>query len=94
MRLYVKHAASGDYVYFMESYRDPITRKPRSSIVKSFGRLDELLAADPEVLSKLRDEAMRLNALDDEATAVESSFSFSYRDNGFEGTTLSQRAGL
>lgn len=88
MRLYVKHAASGDYVYFMESYRDPITRKPRSRIVKSFGRLDELLAADPEVLSKLRDEAMRLNALDDEATAVESSFSFSYRDNGFEGMPL------
>lgn len=62
MRLYIKHALSGDYVYFIESYRDSVTRKPKSRIVRSFGRLEELTAAEPDVLTRLQHEVNKINA--------------------------------
>ena len=61
MRLYIRHALSGDYVYFVESYRDPLSKKPRSRIVKSFGRLDALVKDDPDVLQHLSEELSRVN---------------------------------
>ena len=63
MRLYIRHAKSGDYVYFMESYRDPVSKGSRNRIVKSFGRLEDLLAADKDALSKLQDELDSINSV-------------------------------
>lgn len=63
MRLYIKHARCGDYVYFMESYRDPVSKQSRNRIVRSFGRLDDLLKADPGALLKLEAELKDINAV-------------------------------
>lgn len=63
MRLYIRHAKSGDYVYFMESYRDPVSKGSRNRIVKSFGRLKDLLEADKDVLSKLQVQLDSINAV-------------------------------
>jgi hypothetical protein len=49
------------YVYLTESYRDDLGR-PRQRIVERHGLLDDLLAADPLGLDKLRDRAERLGA--------------------------------
>jgi transposase len=48
-------------VYTVESYRDEHGR-PRQRTITSHGRLDVLLAADPDALDKLRQEAKRLTA--------------------------------
>ena len=62
MRLNTRRTNGVDYVYFLESYRDPATKQPRTRTVKSFGRLDELTARDPDIMSKLQAECDRLNA--------------------------------
>ena len=73
MRLYIKHARCGDNVYFMESYRVPVSIQSRNRIVRSLGRLDDLLKADPDALLKLEAELKDINAVpvrgDDELLA-------------------------
>lgn len=49
-------------VYTVESYRDEQGR-PRQRTIASHGRLDVLVAADPDALDKLKQEARRLTAL-------------------------------
>ena len=62
MRLNMRRTNGVDYVYFLESYRDPITKKPRTRTVKSFGRLDALVAHDPDILLKLQAECDKINS--------------------------------
>ena len=61
MRLNTRTIRGITYVYYLESYRDPKSHKPRSKIVKSFGRLDRLLEQDPDIMHKLRREVEEIN---------------------------------
>ena len=61
MRLNTRTIRGITYVYYLESYRDPKSHKPRSRIVKSFGRLDRLLEQDPDIMQKLRREVEEIN---------------------------------
>jgi transposase len=57
MRLTVRRIKGVDYVYFHESYRDIKTKAPKHRTIKSFGRLDELLLQDSNILDKLTKQA-------------------------------------
>lgn len=48
------------YLSLRESYWDPIRKKTTSRTVQNFGRLDELLKADPNTLDKLEAYAASL----------------------------------
>ncbi|WP_392438748.1 hypothetical protein [Cloacibacillus evryensis] len=65
MRLNTRRSNGVEYVYFLESYRDPVTKEPRTRTVKSFGRRDVLEARDPDIMSKLQAECDRINAEED-----------------------------
>ena len=69
MRLNTRRSNGVEYVYFLESYRDPVTKEPRTRTVKSFGRRDVLEARDPDIMSKLQAECDRINA--ETSTSVE-----------------------
>ena len=69
MRLNSRRSKGVEYVYFLESYRDPVTKEPRTRTVKSFGRRDVLEARDPDIMSKLQAECDRINA--ETSTSVE-----------------------
>ena len=43
----VKKFSGREYVYICESFRDPITRRPTSRVLHSFGRKDKLLEEKP-----------------------------------------------
>lgn len=47
------------YVYLRESYWDPVRKKTTSRNIKSYGRLDELEAANPNFLKELEEEIAR-----------------------------------
>jgi transposase len=57
MRLTVRKIKGVEYVYFHESYRDLKTKAPKHRTIKSFGRLDNLLSNDPNILEQLRAQA-------------------------------------
>lgn len=61
MHLSIRKSGKYQYVYFHESYRDPVTGRPMNRTIRSFGRLDLLLAKDPDVLDKLRSEVRQWN---------------------------------
>ena len=69
LRLNTRRSNGVEYVYFLESYRDPVTKEPRTRTVKSFGRRDVLEARDPDIMSKLQAECDRINA--ETSTSVE-----------------------
>lgn len=50
-----------EYVYIVEAYRDEQGRS-RQRIVERHGRLDALVAADPDALDRLRQRAKDLTA--------------------------------
>ena len=49
----IKKFNSREYVYIIDSYRDPVTKKPTSRNLVSYGRKDKLLAADPDAMQKV-----------------------------------------
>jgi len=49
------------YVEIAESYRDPVTKKPKHHVVQKIGRLDKILAEDPEILDKLKKQVEEMN---------------------------------
>ena len=55
----VVRAKGKRYAAVVNNYRDPATGKSRTTCLKSFGNLDLLLAADPDVEEKLKAEAER-----------------------------------
>lgn len=62
LRLNTRRSNGVEYVYFLESYRDPVTKAPRTRTVKSFGRRDALEALDQDIMAKLQAECDRINA--------------------------------
>jgi hypothetical protein len=61
MRLAIRKISGKEYVYFLESYREPKTKKPMHKTIKCFGRLDKLLNQDPDILSKLQSQVKEIN---------------------------------
>lgn len=43
------------YVRVVESYRDPVTKKPKTKTIENLGRLDLLEAENPNVLQELKE---------------------------------------
>ena len=60
MNLVIQKTGGKEYVSFRESFWDPVRKKTSSRTVRNFGRLDLLLAQDPEALDKLRAQAEEL----------------------------------
>ena len=60
MNLVIQKTGGKEYVSFRESFWDPVKKKTSSRTVRNFGRLDLLLAQDPEALDKLRAQAEEL----------------------------------
>ena len=46
--LSLKKFNNREYAYIVDNYRDPSTKRPTSRTHGSYGRLDKLLAGDPE----------------------------------------------
>ncbi len=44
------------YVRIVESYRDPVTKKPKTKTIKNLGRKDVLEKEDPNIIEKLKKE--------------------------------------
>lgn len=47
------------YVRVVESFRDPITKKPKTKTIQNLGRLDVLTAENPNYLEELKDKYAR-----------------------------------
>lgn len=56
----IKKFKGREYVYIVEGFRDPITKRPTSRILASFGSKDKLLAADPDAMSKVEQKLKEL----------------------------------
>ena len=65
----LKNAIKGEtYVYFAVQKREG--KKTRPVRVKSFGKLSELLAKDPDALAHLQEELDRINASPEKSESV------------------------
>ena len=60
--LSIKKFNSREYAYIVDNYRDPSTKRPTSRTHESYGRLDKLLAADPDALKKREARVKALRA--------------------------------
>ena len=60
--LSIKKLKNREYVYIVENYRDPATKRPTSRTLASFGRLDKLLAEDPDALKKIEERVKELQS--------------------------------
>ena len=58
----VKKFSGREYVYICESFRDPITRRPTSRVLHSFGRKDKLLEENPNAMELIEEQAQKLRA--------------------------------
>lgn len=61
MFLQVYTSRGTEYVRIVESYRDPVTKKPKQRVLKSFGSKKKLLEQDPLALEKLQQEILEKN---------------------------------
>lgn len=63
MNLYIQKASNGyQYVKIIQGYRDPKTKKPTYKVIEKVGRLDKLLAEDPNIIEKLTVRVEEMNA--------------------------------
>ncbi len=53
------------YVRIVESYRDPVNKKPKTRVLKVLGRADELEAQEPGILNRLRRECRESRAFNE-----------------------------
>lgn len=56
----IKKFNGHEYVYIVDGFRDPLTRRPTSRTLVSFGRKDKLLAGDPDAMKKVEETCQRL----------------------------------
>ena len=56
----IKKFKGREYVYIVDSYRDPITKRPTGRILVSFGSKEKLLAADPDAMTKVEQKLKEL----------------------------------
>ena len=58
----IKKFKGVEYVYICESFRDPLTRKPTSRVLASYGNKKKLLEKDPDAMEKIQKHAEQLRA--------------------------------
>ena len=58
----IKKFKGREYVYIVDSYRDPVTKRPTSRTLVSFGSKEKLLAADPDAMSKVEQKLKELQS--------------------------------
>lgn len=58
----IKKFKGREYVYIVDSYRDPITKRPTSRTLASFGNKEKLLAADPQAMNKVAQKLRELQS--------------------------------
>ena len=56
----IKKFNGHEYVYIVDGFRDPLTRRPTSRTLVSYGRKDKLLASDPDAMKKVEETCQRL----------------------------------
>lgn len=56
----IKKFDGHEYVYIVDGFRDPLTRRPTSRTLVSYGRKDKLLAGDPDAMKKVEETCRRL----------------------------------
>ena len=61
----VYNSRGNRYVRIVESYRDPVTKKPKTRILKNLGREDELEAKEPGIVKRLKHELRESKSLDE-----------------------------
>jgi transposase len=54
------------YVRIVQSFRDPITKQPKTKVIQAFGSLDKLLINDPQSLERLQLQVDEMNLSSDE----------------------------
>lgn len=54
------------YVRIVQSFRDPITKQPKTKVIQAFGSLDKLLINDPQSLERLQLQVDEMNLNSDE----------------------------
>lgn len=62
MIMQVYKSRGKEYVRIIESYRDPVTKQPKTKVIETFGNKEALLASDPEALEKIRRKVEIMNA--------------------------------
>lgn len=53
------------YARIVQSYRDPVTKKPKTKVLKVLGRADDLEAQEPGILNRLRQECRESKTFND-----------------------------
>lgn len=56
----IKKFKGREYVYIVDNYRDPITKRPTGRTLVSFGSKEKLLAADPDAMTKVEQKLKEL----------------------------------
>ena len=56
----IKKFKGREYVYIVDNYRDPITKRPTSRTLVSFGSKEKLLAADLDAMTKVEQKLKEL----------------------------------
>lgn len=56
----IKKFNGHEYVYIVDSFRDPLTRRPTSRTLVSYGRKDKLFASDLDAMKKVEETCQRL----------------------------------
>jgi len=51
-----------EYVRIVESFRDPVTKKPKIRVIQNFGNKEKLLAENPNALEELQKKVEQMNA--------------------------------
>ena len=71
--MFIRKKPSGKYKYIeiVETYWDPTTKMPRTTVIEKIGRLDKLLAEDPEVMQKLEEKVKGMNGDAEKKRAAE-----------------------
>ncbi|WP_344914180.1 IS1634 family transposase, partial [Amphibacillus indicireducens] len=62
--MYVSVTGSGSarVIQFVEQHRIPKTKKKKTVVIKTIGNYEKMIAEDPQIIEKLKEEAKRLTA--------------------------------
>ncbi len=56
----IKKIKGREYIYIVDIFRDPITKRPTTRTLRNYGNKEALLAKDPDAMQKIEQEAIRL----------------------------------
>lgn len=61
MYLQVYNSRGNEYVRILESFRDPVTKKPKQRVIQNYGSKEALLARNPLALQKIEEKVKHRN---------------------------------